>query len=102
MTVGLVDIVVFEGDPLRLECEAVGAPPPHYTWYRDSIVLDEINWYDMSVPGMLKMTDVGQNEAGTYNCSVFNVDNGVMVGRNSTVSRVFVVCKSLCMYCSQG
>ena len=54
----------------------------------------------MSVPGMLKTTDVGQNEAGTYNYSVFTVDNGVMVGSNSTIARVFIVCKSLCMYCS--
>ena len=91
---------MFEGDLLRLECQAVGAPPPHYTWYRGSIALDEIDRYDMSVPGMLKTTNVGRNEAGTYNCSVFNVDNGVMVGSNSTVARVFIVRKSLCMYCS--
>ena len=97
-TVGLVDVVVFEGDPLRLECQAVGAPPPHYTWYRGNIVLDEIDRYDTSTPGMLKTTDVGRNEAGTYNCSVFSVDNGVMVGSNSTVARVFIVRKSVCMY----
>ena len=98
-TVGLVDKVVFEGDRLVLKCQADSAPPPQYTWYRGSITLDGIDRYDTSTPGMLKTTDVGRDQAGTYNCSVSSVDNGVMVGRNSTTARVFVVCKFLCVYC---
>ena len=90
---------MFEGDPLRLECQAVGAPPPQYTWYRGSVALDAVDRYDTSTPGMLKTTDVGRTEAGTYNCSVFSVDNGVMVGSNSTIAKVFIVCKLLYVYC---
>ena len=45
------------------------------------------------------MTDVSRDQAGTYNCSVSSVDNGVAVGRNSTTARVFVVRKLLCVHC---
>lgn len=98
-TVGLVDVVVFEGDPLVLECQAVSAPPPHYTWYRGGISLAGIDRYDTSMPGMLRTTDVGRDEAGTYNCSVISEDNGMMVGSNSTIAKVFVVRKSLNVHC---
>ena len=96
--VTLSDIVLFEGDQLLLECQVVSTPPPQYTWYRGSIVLDNIDQYDTSTPGILRMTDVSQDQSGTYNCSVSSVDNGVLVGRNSTTARVFVVCK-LCSMC---
>ena len=94
-TVGLTDIVVFEGDRLSLECQAIGAPPPQYAWYRGNIPLDSIDQYDTSTPGMLKMTDVSRDQDGTYNCSVSSMDDGIQVGRNSTTARVFVVRKSL-------
>ena len=92
-TVGLTDVVLFEGDPLLLECQATSAPPPRYAWYRGNIALDSIDRYDTSTPGKLRMTDVSRDQAGTYNCSVSSVDNGVAVGRNSTTARVFVVRK---------
>ena len=98
---GLKDIVFFEGDTLMLKCQATGAPPPQYTWYRGSIALDSIDRYDTSVPGMLRMSDVSRDQAGTYNCSVSSTDNGVQVGRNSSAAKVFVVSKSLLLsvYC---
>ena len=95
----MIDIVLFEGDPLLLECQATSAPPPQYTWYRGNIALDSIDRYDTSTPGRLRMTDVSRDQAGTYNCSVSSVDNGVAVGRNSTTARVFVIRKLLCVHC---
>ena len=95
----MIDIVLFEGDPLLLECQATSAPPPRYTWYRGNIALDSIDRYDTSTPGRLRMTDVSRDQAGTYDCSVSSVDNGVAVGRNSTTARVFVIRKLLCVQC---
>jgi len=96
----LRDVVVFEGDLLLLKCQAVGAPPPHYTWYRGNIALDGLDHYDTSVPGMLKMADVSRDQHGTYNCSVVSMDDGVPVGRNSSTAKVFVVRKLLLVYLS--
>ena len=99
-TVGLTDVVLFEGDPLLLECQATSAPPPQYTWYRGNIALDNIDRYDTSTPGKLRMTDVSRDQSGTYNCSVSSMDNGVAVGRNSTTAQVFVVRKLLRVRCT--
>lgn len=101
-TVPLKDIVFFEGDLLALKCEAAGAPPPQYTWYRGNIALDGKDRYDTSTPGMLKMADINRDQAGTYNCSVSSVDHGVSVGRNSSSAKVFVVRKLLSVYCRPG
>ena len=101
-TVSLQDMVIFEGDQLLLQCQATGAPPPHYTWYRGNIMLGQSNQYDTSVPGMLRMADVSRDQGGTYNCSAISFDNGKLVGRNSSSAMVFVIRKySLCQFVPQ-
>lgn len=90
--------MVFEGDQLVLKCQAVSAPPPQYRWYHGTITLDGMDKYDTATPGVLTITNVGQEHAGVYNCSVISVDSGVVVGSNSSIARVFVVCKLMCMF----
>jgi len=92
-------MVIFEGDQLLLQCQASGAPPPHYAWYRGNIMLGQSNQYDTSVPGVLQMADVSRDQGGTYNCSAISFDNGMLVGRNSSSAMVFVIRKyPLCQF----
>ncbi|XP_022777509.1 neural cell adhesion molecule 1-A-like, partial [Stylophora pistillata] len=52
-----------EGAPLRLLCVASGNPKPSYTWYKDSVKIQE----DPNNSNYT-ITSANRNDAGTYRC----------------------------------
>ncbi|XP_031460590.1 mucosa-associated lymphoid tissue lymphoma translocation protein 1-like isoform X2 [Phasianus colchicus] len=56
-----------EGDPLVLECRALGNPPPQYQWYRNRRPVEGAR------APRLQVQLVTTAERGTYSCRVFNL-----------------------------
>lgn len=56
-----------EGDPLVLECRALGNPPPQYQWFRNRRPVEGAR------APQLQVQLVTTAERGTYSCRVFNL-----------------------------
>ncbi|XP_072213420.1 mucosa-associated lymphoid tissue lymphoma translocation protein 1-like isoform X2 [Excalfactoria chinensis] len=56
-----------EGDPLVLECRALGNPPPQYQWFRNRRPVEGAR------APRLQVQLVTTAERGTYSCRVFNL-----------------------------
>ncbi|XP_021234278.1 mucosa-associated lymphoid tissue lymphoma translocation protein 1-like isoform X1 [Numida meleagris] len=56
-----------EGDPLVLECRALGNPPPQYQWFRNRRPVEGAR------APRLQVQMVTTAERGTYSCRVFNL-----------------------------
>ncbi|NXJ16384.1 MALT1 protein, partial [Odontophorus gujanensis] len=56
-----------EGDPLVLECRALGNPPPQYQWFRNRRPVEGAR------SPRLQVQLVTTAERGTYSCRVFNL-----------------------------
>lgn len=91
----LQDQVAFTGKNLTLSCQATGAPEPSYEWLRDgsSISSGLSDFFDTSVPGLLKIPNIIGQLASMYTCvarSSVGMDNSsamvIVTGTRDTCS----------------
>ncbi|XP_033478920.1 vascular cell adhesion protein 1-like [Epinephelus lanceolatus] len=66
-------ITITEGDPLQLNCSAVGNPSPSYTWTLPSTHSSSLN------SSIFTIDSVTAADEGPYNCSVSNIMGNVTV-----------------------
>ncbi|GAA6229497.1 neural cell adhesion molecule L1-like isoform X3 [Lates japonicus] len=60
-----------EGGNIKLHCEAFGSPRPHVTWDgEDMVPLLSDPRVSLLTNGSLELSDVRQDDSGTYTCSV--------------------------------
>ncbi|XP_070684260.1 vascular cell adhesion protein 1-like [Pempheris klunzingeri] len=84
----LNQITITEGDPLQLDCSAVGNPGPSYTWMFPSATLPAPN------VSVLTISSVTSADEGPYTCSVTNdvgtvtVDFKVVVQADYTITTI--------------
>jgi len=79
-------VEVKKGETIRLNCGAVGFPPPVFAWYKDggrlSVAHDR---YEMSSDGVLTITNAQLDDSAHFRCSASNY-----LGRAGTSARVKV------------
>lgn len=68
-----------KGDPLKLNCSAVGQPSPSYVWTR----LDDAR--SVSNTGVYSIESVSLGDKGLYTCTVHNSMGTVTVNFNVEV-----------------
>lgn len=83
------NILVNEGDTLRVNVNVTGVPQPSITWKRDGQVLDSINDPRVTITGSnLSLSDAQHTDAGVYEITAQNIANTVKRSYN-----VIVRCK---------
>ena len=74
---GPQDKIYASGESYKLECAAVGTPPPEFRWYKDGELVE--SWPPNAVPdlsetedgtfsGSMMFTELYQLDAGTFQC----------------------------------
>ena len=72
-------------------CSADGAPPPSYIWLKESVPLSDGPDFDLSVEGVLRITNVESSSGGNYTCTASNRVGGREVGRDETSTFLSVI-----------
>ena len=65
--------MAFQSDPLSLDCDPTGNPPPSLTWLRDGEPLAPINGrLTISSDGVVVITSLYSTDEGNYTCVARN------------------------------
>ena len=70
-------ITVSQGDPLSLDCEATGNPPPSITWFKDGDILMPINGRVSIINQVVFITSLYSTDEGNYTCVASNSEGSV-------------------------
>ena len=89
ITVKPPDITVQSGNTIRFRCNAVGAPNPVITWIRNGLQVTPSNRFKInSTLGTIEIKDIGNVDAGTWECVARN-----SIGSSSETFKLTVVGK---------
>ncbi|XP_077995776.1 papilin-like isoform X2 [Glandiceps talaboti] len=71
---GPADITIDEGDTIVMQCTANGMPVPTVSWRRRNTPVNSLNRVNIEEgrDGTLTISNIVQEDAGTYSCEAFN------------------------------